>query len=83
MTLRVVADNTVELPVDNCQDLAGMIRKFADLIEARDDVVRIVILTDTNSGLDLEYWGESLSGYAMIGLLDTAKDIAKRDHDED
>jgi hypothetical protein len=77
VTLRVVADNTVA-NVEKLNDIAGMLRGLADEIEARDDVIRVVVLTDSRDNIHLDYEGDSLSAYEMIGLLDVAKDVAKR-----
>lgn len=75
MTLRVVADNTVPLQVDNVRDIAGMARSFANEYEAGDygEARRVVIIIDGEDGQRIEYWGESLTQYGMIGYLESAK----------
>lgn len=75
MTLKLVADNTVELPVGNLMDIAGMARRFADQLDASEygDVIRTVCIVETTQGLTLLGWGENTSAYELMGIFEAAK----------
>ena len=75
MTLKLVSDNTVELPVGNLMDIAGMARRFADDLESGNygDVLRSVLVVESDYGLTLLGWGENTSAYELMGLFEAAK----------
>jgi hypothetical protein len=75
MTLRIVSDNTVELPVGNLQDIAGMAHRFADDVEAGDyaGITRSVTIVECDRGLVLLGWGENTNSYELMGLFEAAK----------
>jgi hypothetical protein len=71
MTLKVVSDNTVQLPVYNYQDIAACARKWADQVE--EGIERVILVTVTSDGIGLNLWGQNTSGYEMVGILEAAK----------
>ena len=76
MTLKLVADNTVELPVGNLMDIGGMARRFADDMDAKQygDVFRTVVVVQREDGaLHILGWGENTSSYELMGLFESAK----------
>jgi hypothetical protein len=75
MALKLVSDNTVELPVGNLMDIGGMARRFADDIDAGEygEVVRTIALIETPTGLVILGWGENTSAYELMGLFEAAK----------
>lgn len=75
MTLKLVSDNTVELPVGNLMDISGMARRFADGLDKGEfgDVIRTVCIIETECGLTLLGWGENTSAYELMGLFEAAK----------
>jgi hypothetical protein len=75
MTLKVVSDNTVELPVRNLMDIPSMARGFAEDLESNEygEVTRVIVVMDSPDGLRTLGWGESVSTYEAIGILEAAK----------
>jgi hypothetical protein len=78
VTLKIVSDNTVELPVRNLMDIPSMARGFAeDLIAGRyGEVSRVIVLIDSREGLTTERWGEDIPIYEVVGMHEAAKRIA-------
>jgi hypothetical protein len=85
MTLKIVADNTVELQVYNFQDIAACARRFADQLEAGEqgEPTRVVLVVETDEGLGLSIWGEIATGFELVGILDAAKMRAHESIGED
>jgi hypothetical protein len=76
VTLKLVSDNTVELPVGNLMDIGGMARRFADDAEAGDhgDILRTVVVVQNEDGaLRILGWGENTSSFELMGLFEAAK----------
>jgi hypothetical protein len=75
--MKLVVDNSnVEtLSIYNFKDLASCARKFADDLEAekRGEPTRIVLVIDSPDGVAVDWWGETLNGYELLGLLEVAK----------
>jgi hypothetical protein len=81
MTLRVVADNTVELPVHNPKLIPSVARAFANKAEAGEfgAIDRAVLILETDTGPLSFYWGEELTHYEAIGMLQMAAHLATVD----
>jgi hypothetical protein len=75
VTLRVVSDNTLPLPIGNLMDIAGMARRFADQIDAGEygDVIRAVVVLETPEALTTIGWGENTTAYELMGIFEAAK----------
>jgi hypothetical protein len=76
MSLKLISDNTVELPVGNLMDIGGMARRFADDLDATEygEVERtVVIVQRTDGSLSILGWGENSSAYELMGLFEAAK----------
>jgi len=75
VTLKLVSDNTVELPVYNFKDMGACARKWADDLEAgkHGEPTRVIVLIDTPEGVAIQYWGETASGLEIMGLLEVGK----------
>ena len=75
MTLRIVSDNTVALPVGNLRDVAAMARRFADQIDAGEHgaVDRVICIAENESGINIFGWGENTTAYELMGLFEAAK----------
>jgi hypothetical protein len=75
MTLKVVSDNTVELPVYNFQDIAACARRWAEQVVAGEqgEIVRALVVTETSEGIALSLWGDNANGYELMGILEAAK----------
>jgi hypothetical protein len=75
VTLKVVSDNTVELPVRNLMDIPSMARGFAEDLESDEygEVTRVIVVLDSPDGLRTLQWGENISIYEAMGMLDAAK----------
>jgi hypothetical protein len=77
MTLKLVADEAEVIPLDvyNFQDIAGCARRFADQLErgVQGEPTRVVVVLDTPDGVALAIWGENVSGFEIVGLLEVAK----------
>lgn len=78
MTLRIVSDNTdniVELDVQNWRDVPGQARLFATDVESGiyGEVNKVIVIVDTPDGLHLVSWGESMSQFEAVGMLEVAK----------
>ena len=75
MTLKLVAPEVPELPVRNLMDIPAMARGFADDLEANDygEVTRAVVIVDTPDGLHILGWGENVTTFEAIGILECAK----------
>lgn len=76
--MRLIVDNesNVEpIPVNN--PIAAMARKFADAVEAGEfgDVLTAYILIDAVDNFYTETWGEGLSRYEALGMLEFAKGL--------
>lgn len=73
--LKVVGDNVEKLEVRNLMDIPAMARGFADDLEAGDygEVERVIVVIDTPDGLRTLGWGESVSNYEAIGILEAGK----------
>jgi len=85
VSLKLVTDNTVELPVENVMDLPGQARHFADRLEAGDfgNVSRVLIVID-GAPLRFQYSGAGASAYELMGLLNAAQMLIFADqNDED
>jgi hypothetical protein len=85
MTLKVVSDNTVELPVRNLMDISSMARGFADDLEkdAYGEVTRTLVIVDTVDGIRVLGWGEGVSQYEALGILEAAKMTSFASHFEE
>lgn len=75
MTLKVIVDNTVELPVVNLSDVPANLRLLADSIErgetaALRSCVHILVY---DHGLSTHISGENCSAYELMGLFEAAK----------
>lgn len=66
------ADNLVPIRIN---DVPDMLRKFADQVENGyyGDVVTVYALIDTPENLHTEVFGEALSRYEALGMLELAK----------
>jgi hypothetical protein len=75
MTLKLVADNTVELPIVNVADVAANLRLLADTIERGDltDIRSCVFVLVTEDGLSIHVKGENCSPYELMGIFESAK----------
>ena len=75
MTLKLVADNTVELPVTNIADIPANLRLLADSIERGEQggLVSCIFVLVHDSGLSIHVKGESCSSYELMGLFESAK----------
>jgi hypothetical protein len=75
MTLKLVSDNTVELPIVNVADVAANLRLLADTIERGDltDVRTCIFVLVTDEGLSIHVKGENCSPYELMGLFEAAK----------
>ena len=74
MTLKLVTDNTVELPIYNPRLIPSIARVFADKFEAGEfgEVTRAVLILETEAGPLPFYWGEEISHFEAIGMLQMA-----------
>lgn len=74
MTLKLVSDNTVELPVANVGDIAAELRALGDAIESGEhEATSAIIVTVRNGGLTIFVRGENCSPYELMGLFEAAK----------
>lgn len=75
---RLAVDNVTVLPVANLMDIAGMARKFADDIEAGryGEPTRAIVILDCGNAMHQFGWGESLSMYEALGILEAAKSVS-------
>jgi hypothetical protein len=75
MTLKIVADNTIELQVYNFQDIAACARRYADQLEAgqQGEPVRAILISQFPDGVAISVWGENASGYETMGIFEAAK----------
>ena len=76
MSLSLAHDSTVtEIGVRNLMDIPAMARGFADDMDAGlyGEVQRAIVIVDSDDGLRLLGWGESLSQYEALGVLEAAK----------
>lgn len=74
--MKLAVDNTIaELPVRNLMDIAAMARGFAEDLEKAEygEVTRALVIVDSEDGLRILGWGESVSMYEAIGILEAAK----------
>jgi len=77
VTLKLVHD-AESVAVTLTGDIASQLRAFADAVEAGEygEVVTVYTLIDTPDNLHTEVWGEDLTRYEAIGLLEFAKRAA-------
>jgi len=74
---RLIVNNdnaeTVEVSIES--EIAQAARKFADAVEAGEfgEVLSVYVLIDTEENLFTEQWGDELSRYEALGLLEFAK----------
>jgi hypothetical protein len=75
MTLKLVSDNTVELPIINVADIPANLRLLADTIERGDagEIRSCVFVLVTDGGLSIHVKGENCSSYELMGLFEAAK----------
>src|SRR5690348_5464605 len=75
MSLKLISDNTVELPVGNVRDIAGMLRLLADDVEAgvHGELTSLVTIAVQADGIALAWYGENCSHYELMGLFEAAK----------
>lgn len=73
--LKLVADNTVELPIVNVSDVPANLRLLADTIERGDvaDLRSCIFVMVTDCGLSIYVKGENCSPYELMGLFEAAK----------
>ena len=83
--LKIAVDNVSTLPVSNLMDIAAMARKFADDIEAGEygEVQRVLVVADCGDGMHQFGWGESVSMYEALGILDAAKIVSYQSNFEE
>ena len=75
MTLRLVHDDNVEkLEVSNLLDVASCAREFGDEVEAGKfgHVRCAIVILDTADGMHQVQWGESVSMFEALGMLNAA-----------
>ena len=67
--------NVVPFAQPNYLDIPAQLRKLADDIESGEirDVISTVAVIDCADALMVEHWGENLSRFAAIGVLETGK----------
>ena len=84
MGLKLVP-NVESLPVNNLMDIAGMARKFADDVEAGryGEVERVIVIADCGDGMHQFGWGESVSMYEALGILEAAKIVSYQSNFEE
>ena len=77
MTLRLVPDSADVIPLDirNWRDVPGQARCFAEDVEAGEygEVSKVIVVIDTPDGLHLVSWGDSMTQFEAVGMLDVAK----------
>ena len=75
MTLKLVSDNTVELPIINVADIPANLRLLADSIERGDveGVRSCIFVMVRDDGLSIHVKGENCSSYELMGLFESAK----------
>jgi len=75
VTLRIVSDNTVELPIVNVSDVAANLRLLADSIDRgeQDGMRSCVFVIVYESGLSIHVKGENCTPYELMGLFEAAK----------
>lgn len=75
MTLRIVADNTVELPVANVRDIPAMLRAYADDIDSGmfGELTSVITVAVSPDGIAIAWYGENCSAYELMGLFEAAK----------
>ena len=74
--IELAVDNTVTtLPVGNLNDIASMARRFADQVEAGEysKPNRAIVIVERDDGLTILSWGQGLSAYELMGILEAAK----------
>ena len=83
--LKIAVDNVSTLPVSNLMDIAAMARKFADDIEAGEygEVQRVLVVADCGDGMHQFGWGESVSMYEALGILEAAKIVSYQSNFEE
>lgn len=69
------ADRVAAIPIGNLSDIADMARRFADAVDAGEygSVLTAFVLIDTPENMFTETWGDELSVYKSIGMLEFAK----------
>ena len=86
MSLKLVHDDNVEkLEISNLLDIAGCAREFADDVEAAKfgHIRCALVILDTADGMHQIQWGESISQFEAIGLLEVAKVISYQSNFEE
>lgn len=75
MTLKLVSDNTVELPVVSVSDVPANLRLLADTIERGDigGLRSCIFVMVLDTGLSIHVKGENCSSYELMGLFEAAK----------
>lgn len=75
MTLKLVSDNTVELPVYNFQDIVACARKWAEQLETgkQGEPFRVAVIALSDEGIAISVWGESADPHQLMGLFEAAK----------
>jgi hypothetical protein len=65
----------VQFPASDFRDIAAAARRFADAVEAGDygEPGSAVLVVDAPDCVWIEHWGESVSNYQAIGILETGK----------
>lgn len=73
MTLKLA--DIIPLDVYNFQDIAGCARRFADQFEAglHGEPNRVIVVMESDEGIALSIWGDNVSGYELMGILEAAK----------
>ena len=80
MTLKLVHDddNVEKLEIRNLMDIPAMARGFADDMDAEvyGTVQRAIVIVDCDDGIRVLGWGESVTQYEAIGILEAAKIVS-------
>jgi hypothetical protein len=75
MSLKLISDNTVELPVCDVRDIPANLRLLADTVERGDagSITSCIFLVVRDDGLAIYVKGETCSAYELMGLFEAAK----------
>lgn len=76
MALKLVHDDSIEvLSVYNFRDIADCARRYADQLEAGEqgEPTRVIVIAELPDDLTISVWGENVSGYEVVGMLEAAK----------
>jgi hypothetical protein len=75
MTLKLAHDNVTQLDIRNLMDIPSMARGFADDLDAGHygEVNRVLVVIDSADGVHTLGWGDSVSMFEALGILEAAK----------